>query len=367
MIPKAKRPRGTGSIFTKRGVVWIKYHDRGVAYRESTAKRGKEGHTAAGRLLKQRAGQIYSGKFRPRAEQVRVADLRRLVEADYAANERKSARRVTAAFDHLEEYFTHTPAIDIPRKATAYIAHRKKEKAKPATVAKEIAALRRGFTLAVRAGILAERPILPMPTIQNARQGFADDKTMATVLKHLPDYLAPFAEFLYRTAWRRGEGEALRWVDIDMAAGEIRLHGSATKTGAARTFPYTSDPRLAAIIADRLEATKAWERERGELVPLVFWRPTKRGAKPLGDFRDAWETAVKAAAVPGLLVHDLRRSRARIWSQAGVPDRVGMQLGGWATRSVYDRYRIVSGADMRDALKKATRGEGGTRAGRAGK
>jgi hypothetical protein len=44
-----------------------------------------------------------------------------------------------------------------------------------------------------------------------------------------------------------------------------------------------------------------------------------------------------------------------------VPDRVGMQLGGWATRSVYDRYRIVSSGDMRDALKKATRGEGGTR------
>jgi hypothetical protein len=34
-----------------------------------------------------------------------------------------------------------------------------------------------------------------------------------------------------------------------------------------------------------------------------------------------------------------------------------MALGHWATRSVYDRYRIVSDADMREALGKAAAAE----------
>jgi len=31
-----------------------------------------------------------------------------------------------------------------------------------------------------------------------------------------------------------------------------------------------------------------------------------------------------------------------------------MDLGGWLTRSVFDRYRIVSDSDMREALRKAS-------------
>ena len=100
-----------------------------------------------------------------------------------------------------------------------------------------------------------------------------------------------------------------------------------------------------------------WGRERGELVPWVFWRGTKSGARKLVDCRKSWDTARKAAGVPSLLLHDLRRSRARLWSQRGVPDRVGMALGHWKTRSVYDRYRIVSTGDMCEGLERSAQAE----------
>ena len=69
-------------------------------------------------------------------------------------------------------------------------------------------------------------------------------------------------------------------------------------------------------------------------------------------FTKAWKTACIAAGCPGRIPHDLRRTAIRNMVRRGVVDAVAMKLAGHKTRSVFDRYNVVSDSDLRTAATR---------------
>lgn len=95
------------------------------------------------------------------------------------------------------------------------------------------------------------------------------------------------------------------------------------------------------------------ERELGCVTPWLFvhLRGPYRGQRIKG-FRKAWANACRLAGCLGMLRHDLRRTACRDMVRLGIPERVVMAVTGHKTRSVFERYNIVSPDDLQDVARR---------------
>lgn len=262
-----------------------------------------------------------------------MAELAALLLRDYTLNARRSTQRARKALDHLGE---HLEVFSLRRSfelSSRYIMARSKEKASPATIWYEVAVLRRALTLAKLSGLIQERPPLAFPAVHNVRPFFVSEVELDRILAALPAHLAAATLFAYITGWRRSEVLYLRWEQVDLDAGIIRLEPGSTKNRLGRTYPYTAHPRLARVIQVR------WALRDG---PYVFHRNGKRHA----DLHKAWKKACAAAGLPHIVFHDLRRSAVRNLERARVPRSTAMQLTGHKTEYIYRRYAIQDESDL---------------------
>lgn len=359
LSPRPARTQGLGGVYQPKyrdrktrewresPTWWVRYSWRGRLYRESShsTRRG-----LAVRLLRRRLGELDKGRLvGPDAEKTTFEDLARIILDDYQVNGRKSFKRVENALTRLREFFGFSRALDITSdRVNTYIKARQEAGAKPATIRYELAILKRGFALAIKAERLAQSPSFPSIEVRNVRTGFFEEPEFRAVLPHLLADVQPVVDFAYLTGWRIGEILPLQWRQVDFKAQTVRLEPGTTKNDDGRVFPFMAFPALEALLQRQRKRTEELQKVTKQIIPWLF----HRGGTPIKDFRGAWQQACKAAGVPGRLVHDLRRTAVRNLERAGVPRSVAMKLTGHKTESVYRRYAIVSEADLSEGIAK---------------
>jgi integrase len=372
-----RRERGTGSIYLpndpknpgqKLKTFWIAYYVNGRRKHESSKSRKKSDAQA---LLKRRMGEHALGlEVGDDARRLTFEDLARIVEEDYRLQGRRSLNRLQLSLRHLREHFGDDRAVSITAdRLTAYANARRDEGAALASISAELAALRRAFNLAVRAGRLQSRPPFPTLRLSNRRQGFFEEDDFRAVLAELPEHLKPLMTVGFLTGWRvRDELCPMTWDRVDLKAGTMRLERSKNDT--PRVFPINADPELAEVLQRQRKYTDEVQRRTGQIIPLVFHNE----GRPIVNYYKAWHAACRRAAVLkdadgkpverdgkaviarpqllGRIPHDFRRSACRRLIQGGIPEQIAMRLTGWKSRQMLDRYFVFNESDLSAAVSK---------------
>jgi integrase len=333
---------GMGTVYPRGRRWWIEFYFRGRLIRESSRSTERED---AERFLKRRMGEIAAGTFKGLApERIKIENLLADVLEDYALHERKSASQLRSRLKHLQK-LGRTRAADFNTEhVRGYIRERQKQQASNTTINRELQVVKRALSLALQCDPpkIARAPHIRLLPEDNVRTGFIDDKQYINLRDELPDYLKPLFVVAYHLGNRLGELRHLHWNQVDLNRNQIRLDPTQTKNKKGRVLPIYGEMRHWLIMQ------KAIRDAKFPGCPLVF----HRGGKLIVDFRKAWRAATQRAGLSNTVFHDLRRSAIRNMREAGIPENLAMAISGHKTRSVFERYNIISDRDIKQAAEK---------------
>jgi integrase len=225
------------------------------------------------------------------------------------------------------------------------------------TVVQGYRVLSSALTQAVRWQMIATNPATAVrpPRIERADLTIPDPEQVRKIVKaaegswiHLPILLGA------ATGMRRGEVFALRWRDVDLEAGVLRVTGSLQRVGGELRIVEPKSARgrrTVALPGTVVEVLRALRREQAERrlllgegwtgLDLVVEQGDGRPRDPDTITHRFAELAI-AAKVPGVRFHDLRHAYATSLLRGGVhPKVVSEALGHASTAFTMDVYSHV--------------------------
>ena len=348
-----------GMLYKRGKVFWIKYYSAGRPIREST---GTTKQKEAERFLKDREGRVAMGApALPRIDRIRYDELAADLRRHYEVTNCRDLKEADVRLKPLKAFFSGRRASriggpDIER----YVQVRQAATVSNGDINRKLSTLGRMLRLAYEHGKLQRVPMIHRLKEAAPRQGFFEPEQFAAVRKQLPPDLQVAVTIAYTYGWRmQSEVLTLTLSQLDLEAGTLRLEPGTTKNAEGRLVYLT--PELRTLLGGQVERVKALARQLNRVTPSLF--PHMRGrfkGERRRDFRKVWQTALDEIGLVGMLRHDFRRTAVRNMVNLGVPERVAMKITGHQTRTVFDRYHIVSPADLQNAARTLTGTNTGT-------
>ena len=163
-----------GTIYARGDTFWIQYFRDGRRYRESVHSPNR---TDAKRLLRLREGDSERGvAVTPKIGRLTFTEAAEDLINDYKVNGKRSLDHAQRRIDlHLTPVFGHRRMAGISTAdIRSFISARLDAKASAGEINRELALIKRMYTLAIQAGKLLTRPYVPMLAENNVRTGFFD-------------------------------------------------------------------------------------------------------------------------------------------------------------------------------------------------
>src|SRR5262245_24823482 len=196
-------------------------------------------------LRKKMASTPVQSNYTDQPERVRIGQLLDLLIEDYGYGSRKSLadtkRRVNS---RLRPFFGEMKAQHLSTsKLREYVGRRRRQKAEPATINKELSWLRRSMNLGRRHDppLVLHVPVFEMLPVDNVREGVLTHEQYRVVRDLLPSYARIALVIGYHTGARKGEIREIRRDRIDLTRRRIQLPGRTTKNGRPRYLPIYGD------------------------------------------------------------------------------------------------------------------------------
>lgn len=203
---------------------------------------------------------------------------------------------------------------------------------KIATVNRELQLMRAVLNFAKRKGWIVRNPFeLGEPLISMASERKRDRiltreeeaRLLAACETRSRAHVRPILIAALDTGLRKGELLKLKWGDVDLVSGLIRLRATTTKTEQPRTVGMTA--RL------RAELERLWAVSPRDASMLVF------GIK--SDIKRGFASACEAAGIEDLRFHDLRHvATTRLVETKALHTQEAMKITGHTQQTTFARY-----------------------------
>lgn len=352
-----RNTKGEGSIFQRGDGYWyFQLVHNGRKYNKSLGTKNKNAAKKTAVAVKRAIiGRIERQEDEPRTTgNVTVGEIAELY-IDYAERNLRSVRTIKLNFYVHMKPHPELWNMKASKLGTAeleeYRLRRKNEGAKPASINHELESLRSAYYRAKKnrtPPLVRDVPAFPIDHVDNKREGFLEDAGYAKILLEVPNVLKLLFVLAFHLGCRVGELLKLKWEQVylnDQSPSDGYIDLMKTKNGKDRRAPIYHD----------MHNWLKWQRAiRDKYFPscdhVLFHHEsigTAIAGNPLKEVRESWNSAVKRAGYPGLLMHDLRRTACRNMVQkAKIPRANAKVISGHLTDSMFERYNIVDPDDI---------------------
>lgn len=194
-----------------------------------------------------------------------------------------------------------------------------------------------------------EKITVRLPQVTPNERPFLTPQQIPTFVDAIKEMPVEIPALLALSSMRRSELLDLRWENVDLENGIITVSGSAVYAdGGALVHKQEnknrSSTRLIPIIPPLRAALEAAQRNSEYVVNM----------SPAGIFRQI-NRICEANSLPKVGIHGLRHSFASLAYHLNVPEKVAMEIGGWANdQTMHKIYTHIAQQDVASHAKSFT-------------